>query len=102
MGYNFQAQYTPLPSVIYPWSRFGRSIIDQKEKFIRNGTYAPDKTRLYMYNLIEMIMTRRGIDGKECLLKSICEAAHSPIERFSVFDEILHLILTYVHQFFMA
>lgn len=96
MGYNLQAQYIPLPSVIYPWSRFGRSLIDQKQNFIRNGTYAPDKTRLFMYNLIETIMSRRGSDGKECLLKSICEAAHSPIEKFSVFDEILHLLLTYV------
>lgn len=51
-----------------------------------------------MYNLIETIMNRRGIDGKECLLKSICEAAHSPIEKFSVFDEILHLLLTYVEE----
>lgn len=96
LGYNLQAQYTPLPSVIYPWSRFGRSLIDQKENFLKNGTYTPDKTRLFMYNLIELIMNRRGIDGKDCLLKSICEAAHSPIQKFSVFDEILHLLLTYV------
>lgn len=98
LGYNLQAQYIPLPSVIYPWSSFGRSLIDQKQNFIRNGTYAPDKTRLFMYNLIETIMSRRGSDGKECLLKSICEAAHSPIEKFSVFDEILHLLLTYVQM----
>lgn len=98
LGYNLQAQYTPLPSVIYPWTRFSRSLIDQKENYIRNGTHTPDKTRLFMYNLIETIMNRRGIDGKECLLKSICEAAHSPIEKFSVFDEILHLLLTYVEE----
>lgn len=95
LGYNLQAQYTPLPSIIYPWSRFRRSLVEQKEHFNRNGTLTPDKTRLFMYNVIETIMNRRGIDGKECLLKAICEAAHSPIEKFSVFDEILHLLLTY-------
>lgn len=96
LGYNLQAQYTPLPSVIYPWSRFSRSLVEQKQNFIQNGTYTPDKTRLFMYNVIEMIMNRRGINGKECLLKAICEAAHSPIQKFSVFDEILHLLLSYV------
>ena len=93
LGYNMQAQYTPLPSVIWPWNLFSRSLIYQKHNY-NNGTYTPDNTRTFMYNVIEMIMNRKGIHGKQCLLKAICDAAHSPIQRINVFEEILHLLLT--------
>lgn len=94
MGYAIYAQYETISTVIYPWNKYSRSLIEQKENYIRNGSAAPDSTRLFIYNLIETVMNRRGIDGRDCLLKSICEAAHSPIESYSVFDEILHLVLT--------
>ncbi|XP_011693136.1 PREDICTED: uncharacterized protein LOC105453119 [Wasmannia auropunctata] len=38
--------------------------------------------------------SRRGIDGRECLKKSICEAATTPLADEGLVGELLHLLLT--------
>lgn len=58
MGYNFQAQYVPLPKIIYPWDRFSRSIVSQREQFDRDGTYISDKTRQFVYEAVELLLNR--------------------------------------------
>lgn len=58
MGYNFQAQYIPLPSIIYPWKRFERAMINQKQNYNTAGTYKEDGTRQFVYNAYELIMDR--------------------------------------------
>lgn len=94
LGYNFQAQYIPLPTVSFLWTRFDRSLEQRKQQFEQDGSYVNDGTRNYVYKAYEMLMDRRGLNGKQCLLRSICEAAQAPIEHVGVFDEILHLFLT--------
>ena len=39
---------------------------------------------------------RFGMDGKACLLRSICEAAEYPVENEGLLGEILNIVLTYV------
>lgn len=47
-----------------------------------------------MYKALETFMNGKGKNGRECLLKAICDAAQSPIQRDGgVFSEIAHLIL---------
>ncbi|XP_066585092.1 uncharacterized protein [Prorops nasuta] len=49
------------------------------------------------YTAIEDTFNKNGWrDGRECLLRTICELAEVPLERNShdVFEEIIHLILT--------
>lgn len=58
MGYNFQGQYTPLPKIIYPWDRFSRSIVSQREQYDRDGIYISDKTRQFVYDAIELLLNR--------------------------------------------
>lgn len=58
MGYNFQAQYVPLPSIIYPWTRFERSLVRQKRQFDKDGSYIQDGTREFVYTAYELIMNR--------------------------------------------
>lgn len=106
MSYNFQMQFVPLPSIIYPWTRFGieralheRSTDDssldnrrrQQPPTIRN-----DGTLQFAYETYEDIANRRGNDGRQCLLRAICEAAQTPVEHVGVFDEMLQLFLTCV------
>lgn len=98
LAYNFQAQYVPIPSVIYLWDRFSRSLIDQRRRYDADGTFTKDLTRSLVYAALEMFLDRKGKPGRQCLLKAMCEAAEHPIERINVFDEIAHLVLTWVFQ----
>ncbi|XP_076683161.1 uncharacterized protein LOC143376567 [Andrena cerasifolii] len=49
------------------------------------------------YAIIESLLNRHGWrDGRECLLRTICELAETPFGRTrqDVFEEVIHLILT--------
>lgn len=94
LAYNFQAQYVPIPSVMFLWNRFSRSLIGQRQLYDRDGTFAKDLTRDLVYSAIEMFLDHKGKPGRQCMLKAICEAAEHPIERSNIFDEIVHLVLT--------
>lgn len=114
MAYNFQAQYLPIPDVIWPWTRFGieRSLHHyhenhqhdhnedqepQQQQRSSTDTIFNDGTRQFAYDTFEGFAQRRtGIDGRQCLLRAICEAAQTPIEHVGLFDEMLQLFLTYV------
>ncbi|PNF33892.1 hypothetical protein B7P43_G06740 [Cryptotermes secundus] len=49
-----------------------------------------------IYLPIETFLEDHGFDGRMCLLRSICEAAHSPFhhEDLNLLEEIVHAILT--------
>ncbi|XP_037025433.1 uncharacterized protein LOC119066838 [Bradysia coprophila] len=94
LAYNFQAQYMLVRPAQYPWEKVKRSLHNQKEEFLDRKEVVPDNTRQLMYNAVEILMDRKGIDGKECLQRAICENAQSPIAVTGVFHEILNLFLT--------
>lgn len=94
MAYNFQAQYVPLPSAQFIWGKFTRDLINRRRQFDADGMLEKDASRSFVYRAIEIYLNSRGKNGKECLLKAICEAAEHPIEPTGIFDQILHLILT--------
>ncbi|XP_077269636.1 uncharacterized protein LOC143901317 isoform X1 [Temnothorax americanus] len=50
--------------------------------------------RMTVYRLLEEEFERRGIDGRECMKKSICETATMPLEDEGLVGELLHLLLT--------
>jgi hypothetical protein len=51
-----------------------------------------------VYLPFEAFLQEYGFDGRTCLLRSICEAAHSPFshDENGLLEEIAHSILTYV------
>ena len=51
---------------------------------------------LDVYIPLEEFLENHGFDGRACLLRSICEAAHSPFyhEEMNLVDEIMHAVLT--------
>lgn len=83
-----------MSSVSFPWTRFGKKLQQSKSQFDQDGSYVNDNTRNYAYNMYEMLMNAKGVNGKQCLLRAICEAAQEPINHGGVFEEILHLFLT--------
>jgi len=56
----------------------------------------PNRAILDSYLPIEAFLEDLGLDGRTCLLRSICEAAHSPFyhEEMNLIEEIMHAILT--------
>jgi hypothetical protein len=49
-----------------------------------------------IYVQLETFLEGHGFDGRTCLLRSICEAAHSPFhhEDLNLLEEIMHAVLT--------
>ncbi|KAJ6635896.1 hypothetical protein Bhyg_14482 [Pseudolycoriella hygida] len=93
LAYNFQGQYMLAKPARYPWDKVKRSLHNQKRNYSDNKSVV-DNTRQLMYNAVEMLMDRKGVNGKECLQRAICENAQSPITVTGVFHEILNLFLT--------
>lgn len=100
LAYNFQFQYVPLPSTKYLWNFFSRHLRDQRKAFDATGFYQMDMTREVLYGAIEIFLDSKGKPGRQCLLKSICDAAEHPIVQGGIFEEIVHLILTLVNQLY--
>lgn len=96
MAHNFQAQYQVLPRIAFPWDKFARSLEKQRKKYDENGTFTQDGTRAFVYNALERWMDYKGKSGNQCLLKAICEATNNPIKQRTIFDQVVHIVLTYV------
>jgi len=56
----------------------------------------PNRALLDVYIPLEEFLEDHGFDGRTCLLRSICEAAHSPFyhEEMNLIEEIMHTVLT--------
>jgi len=56
----------------------------------------PNRAILDVYIPLEAFLEDHGFDGRTCLLRSICEAAHSPFyhEEMNLIEEIMHAVLT--------
>ncbi|XP_031636408.1 uncharacterized protein LOC116349213 isoform X1 [Contarinia nasturtii] len=94
LAYNFQAQYVAIPNATFLWNRFTRDLRTQKKLYDQKGVYTRDLTRDLIYGALTLFLDSKGKPGRQCLLKSICDAAEHPIVRRGVFEEIIHLILT--------
>jgi hypothetical protein len=48
------------------------------------------------YLPLESFLEKYGFDGRKCVLRSICEAAHSPFqhEEMDLLEEVVHSVLT--------
>ncbi|XP_069696627.1 uncharacterized protein [Periplaneta americana] len=80
---NFQFQYT-LPrnvSELREYPEIRRSLPDT----VNRGT---------SYQAVQNVMKRYGMEGRSCLLRSICEVAEAPIYYNGLIGELLHVIFT--------
>ncbi|CAL1681758.1 unnamed protein product [Lasius platythorax] len=86
-GQNFQFQY-----VLPQNATFFTEFFENSSRRRRENVNWDE--RMTVYRLLEEGFERRGIDGKECMKKSICEAAMVPLEDEGLVGELLHLLLT--------
>ncbi|KAK4317880.1 hypothetical protein Pmani_011060 [Petrolisthes manimaculis] len=50
--------------------------------------------RAVLYRVVETWSTLAGVDGHQCLLKLICQAAHTPVHNAGLLGEMLQVFLT--------
>lgn len=66
---------------------------DWKEEIYQHDR--AQNSRWEIYKMIEVFTDEKGFNGRECILKSICEAAEATFTHKSgIIGEILHILLT--------
>lgn len=98
LAYNFQSQHIPLPDLKKFWDPFARDLRAKRMLYDTKGEHEKDVTRDLIYGAIEIYLNNQGKSGRQCLLKSICDAAEHLIYQGNIFDELIHLVLTYVFR----
>lgn len=83
-GYVIKTNY-PLPTNLSMYS-------DPPPNEVVNR-HSRSVTRWKLYSAIEEAINRSGLPGKECLMRTICEASHITFDPRNVIGEILHAIL---------
>lgn len=91
LGYNFQSQYLVPPT---PINIFQAPFFTGHSRSDRALSSGPDESRLLVYNALESTWQRRGRDGRQCILRAICEVAESPFAHNGLFGEIIDKIFT--------
>lgn len=54
----------------------------------------PDSSRKIAYELIEEIINREGKDGRQCMLRAICEVAETPVNHNGIVGELMQVFFT--------
>ncbi|XP_059222074.1 uncharacterized protein LOC106095267 [Stomoxys calcitrans] len=67
----------------------------KSEDFLQHHKHVRSSYRWTVYKGLEGLATRMGLSGRDCMLKSICEAAENPFHHYNgLFGELLHILLT--------
>lgn len=92
--HNFQAQFLvppgPHPSFFDKFGNNRRSNSRSSKSLKREG----DRSRKYAYEIVENTLDNNGRNGRECLLRSICEAAETPLQHNGLIGELWDIFLT--------
>lgn len=83
---NLQANYNIPSSIIWP--------IPQSYFKNRLNNDFVDNSRRDLYKMLEKMFDSYGTNGRECVLKAICEVAEAPLDHNGMFGEILDVMLT--------
>lgn len=94
---NIQYQYD-LPanlSIIYQkykdWTTPKSRSLSDDTKLI---SIKSDSSRKIAYELVEEILSKEGKNGRECLLRTICEIAETPLSHNGFIGELLEVFFT--------
>ncbi|XP_062551599.1 uncharacterized protein LOC134216818 [Armigeres subalbatus] len=86
MGMNLQANYRLPSTIVWP---VPTSIFQNR----LNNDYV-DNSRIQLYQLLERMFDSYGTNGHECVLRTICEVAETPLHDSGVFGELMDVIFT--------
>ena len=95
MTMNFQYQFPVPPKPIYWWDKWDRRNLANAGTRINTPDIVreyKDEAQEFLYEFVENLMDRKGINGRACMQKAICENAQVHINQ-GIYAEILHRIL---------
>ncbi|XP_069694243.1 uncharacterized protein [Periplaneta americana] len=85
LGINFQFQYFVPTNV---------TILRQYPEIQTRRSLRETVNRATSYEALQSVLDRYGVEGRSCLLRTICEVAETPIDHNGLVGELLHVILT--------
>lgn len=91
-AWNLQAQYRISDQLILKSTHWNGRSLEQQKKTWENKEISEDTTRILFYNFLEIILNRNGINGKECIFRTICEISFSPLKHNGIFGELLDVV----------
>lgn len=91
-GQNFQFQYAAPPNASFFTDWFSRTSHRRRR---RETGISLD--RQIVYEFFESEFERRGLSGRDCLKRSICEATEIPLKEEGLVGELLEVLLTPIH-----
>ncbi|XP_058449219.1 uncharacterized protein LOC131429187 [Malaya genurostris] len=86
MVHNFQGNYNIPSNIIWP-------VPSSIFKVRVNNDYV-DRSREQLYRLLEKTIDYLGSNGRECLLRAICEVSEAPLGHNGMIGEIIDVIFT--------
>ncbi|XP_026326162.1 uncharacterized protein LOC113234855 [Hyposmocoma kahamanoa] len=89
---NFQYQYTQFQNISQLSQYYFIKEVSREEREAESRSRKNERLTFYkaMIGLLEI----NGMNGHDCVLRAICEAAQYPVEEEGLFGEIIHILLT--------
>lgn len=87
---NVQFQYDLPPNITTIFSK----VPARQRSLSGEPIFKPDSSRKIAYEIVEDILKREGKNGRECLLRTICEVAETPVKHNGLVGELLQLFFT--------
>ncbi|CAG9857822.1 unnamed protein product [Phyllotreta striolata] len=95
IGWNLQMQYN-VPTNVSQITNYPPVYTKKKRSDDRSDETTPASDRAMFYRALEEVLENQGMDGRICLLRTICENALYPLnhEANGLYGKVFHIILT--------
>ncbi|CRL08702.1 CLUMA_CG021269, isoform A [Clunio marinus] len=87
---NFQYQFNVPPNVTTIFTKVPARQRSLNGEFI----FKSDSSRKIAYDIVEQVLTKEGRNGRECILRAICEVAETPVNHNGLIGELVQLFFT--------
>ncbi|XP_041980628.1 uncharacterized protein LOC121734214 [Aricia agestis] len=89
---NFQYQYSQFQNITELSQYYFIKEVSREEREIDLENRGNE--RLVFYKSVADLLDMKGMNGQECVLRAICEAAQFPVAEEALVGEVLHILLT--------
>uniref|UniRef100_A0A182PIB5 Uncharacterized protein n=1 Tax=Anopheles epiroticus TaxID=199890 RepID=A0A182PIB5_9DIPT len=77
------------------WQELDREPLPAPEQATGSGASSPQHSRWLFYHMLEQLLEQKGLPGRVCVLRAICEASEATFTHTSgLIGELLHIAFT--------